>query len=261
MYKIRAISIPGYSGFIWKILDISDAEQEGISLRLEVAPFHLRKESLVKAAEGLLRGEKQPWLAPGRNGWTFDLDGMKQFFNNLESVTWLTGFLSLQPKLESANTISFHISPDSPTNAFPKEILVRTDEERKAERALRHIASLARKELCVVDRYIDERALGFIEGAFHGNSLLILTTRNGAKSVAQAYRRYRARCPGLEMRTIAPAKIHARYILLDGNHAYHLGHSLGALGTGKGDASISLLSNPSETIAQFKKRWCEGGPV
>jgi hypothetical protein len=57
------------------------------------------------------------------------------------------------------------------------------------------------------------------------------------------------------MRVLGTDRIHDRFILWDGAHGVHLGHSIKDLGTK--DTQVNVLAAPLEQYKLFEERWTE----
>jgi len=145
------------------------------------------------------------------------------------------------------------------SNLEKGQILNRAGETFKANRVLREILSQARNELLVLDPYIGSQVFDLIEDvnpSIHGR---LITSDKGPSAAITTYRTFKCQYPSVELRVIAHASIHDRFILWDGAKGIHLGHSLKDLG--QKDTQLNLIESPIENFRLFEQRWCEAKPI
>lgn len=139
------------------------------------------------------------------------------------------------------------------------EVIIRAGETFKANRVLREILAQPKRELCVLDPYLGPMLFDLAEDFANVGRLRLITSENADRQVLQVYKAFRGQYPNSEMRVLGVDRIHDRFILWDGAHGVHLGHSIKDLG--KKDTQINVLKAPNEQHALFEERWAEAKPI
>lgn len=78
-------------------------EEESIEVRFFVLLKDCPAPMQAEAMKILLReveGDRIDWLIPGRNEWAFDLDRMKDQFEDLQGLEWCTGRVYVEPEFQ-----------------------------------------------------------------------------------------------------------------------------------------------------------------
>ena len=127
------------------------------------------------------------------------------------------------------------------SNIDRDQILIRAGETFRANRVLREILGQIRSELCVIDAYLGPEIFDLIEDVNPKIKTRIITSDRVGKVVLSAYKAFANQYPSTDLRITAENKIHDRYILWDGSHGFHIGHSIKDLG--KKDTQLNLLKN------------------
>jgi hypothetical protein len=144
------------------------------------------------------------------------------------------------------------------SNLDRDQVLIRAGETFKANRVLREIVLQVQKELCVIDPYIGSMFFDLIEDVGSMIPVRIITSDKVQKAVVTAYLAFKNQYCCTEMKKTG-YEIHDRYILWDGAHGFHLGHSIKDLGTK--DTQLNLLKNASEQWKLFEQRWKEASSI
>ena len=118
---------------------------------------------------------------------------------------------------------------------------------------MREITSQAHLELCVLDPYISPILFDPSEDFARVGVLRIITADTVDRATVLAYTTFRNQYPKAEMRVLGKDRIHDRFILWDGAHGVHLGHSVKDLG--KKDTQLNVLAVPLEQYRLFEERW------
>lgn len=110
MFWLLARTIPGVEGFVWTIPN-DEPRDAGTKVSFAMGTTGESR----KALQRLLTNDKYKlsWLTVENGEWVFDLDNLKaDFSEQLSSVAWLRGKLSIKPEAEESEYISFYIWPD-----------------------------------------------------------------------------------------------------------------------------------------------------
>ncbi|MDP8217294.1 MAG: hypothetical protein P9M03_01050 [Candidatus Theseobacter exili] len=140
-----------------------------------------------------------------------------------------------------------------------KQIIINADEKYKADRILRDIVQEARTELCIIDAYLGCNIFDLIVDLTPCIKARLISSNKTSKTVFTTYKAIREKNPGIELRITDEGKIHDRYILLDGNKAYHFGHSFKDLGSK--DTQINSVNDIILQYDNFEKRWAKSTKV
>jgi hypothetical protein len=135
------------------------------------------------------------------------------------------------------------------------QILVKAGETFRANRVLREIFGRPQNSLCVIDPYIGPTFFDLLEDARPRLPTRVITSSNAKPNALVAYHSYRKQYGSIDMRIVDSA-IHDRYILWDGQHALHIGHSLKDLGTK--DTQINRVTDAAPLLRMFEERWAQG---
>jgi hypothetical protein len=155
------------------------------------------------------------------------------------------------------------IAKVSPSNQ--DEVLIRAGDAYLANHLLREIFGGIRKEVAVIDPYVDVPLFDLLAPLGEQNlGIRIVTSDNilgvdaTAKNAMLAYKTFRTSYPTAEMRTHAGV-LHDRFILWDRKAGHHLGHSIKDLG--KKDAQVNKIANVAEKLQLFADRWGQATPI
>lgn len=145
------------------------------------------------------------------------------------------------------------------------EVLIRAGETYLANHLLREIFADVRKEVAVIDAYVDTPLFDYLmplgdqkRGIKIITSDKILALTSAAKSAMLAYKAFRTQYPTAEMRTIA-GDIHDRFILQDRKSGFHVGHSIKDLG--KKDTRVNRITDVPKYLKLFDDRWEQARPI
>jgi hypothetical protein len=144
------------------------------------------------------------------------------------------------------------------TNLDHKQILIRAGEVFRADRFLREIFSVARKELCILDPFIGSRVFDLLEDSGLAAHIRIITSEKLSAATKSTYLAFHKQRPQTEMRTTV-GDIHDRFIIWDGTQGFHLGHSIKDLGTK--DTQLNLIAAPHQHLTLFEQRWKQAAEI
>lgn len=136
------------------------------------------------------------------------------------------------------------------------QILIHSGETFKANRVIREIISQAKRELCILDPYIEPYLFDLLEDSNSEIEVRIITSDKARKAALLTYEAYKKQYAHAEMRIIATsAKFRDCFVLWDNSRGFHFEHPIRALG--KEDTQLNLIKNPSKQMALFEERWAE----
>jgi len=145
------------------------------------------------------------------------------------------------------------------------EVLIRAGDTYLANHLLREIFAGARKEVAVIDPYVDAPLLDLLAPLGEKKlGIRIVTSDNilGASATAKnamlAYKAFRTSYSTAEMRTHTGV-LHDRFILWDRKAAVHLGHSIKDLG--KKDTQVNKIADVAKQLTLFEDRWKQATPI
>lgn len=128
-----------------------------------------------------------------------------------------------------------------------------------AMRIVLKIMQCARKELIIVDNYLDDTMLDYIEALAARVSIRLLTKR-AKKLFVDLLREFVQTRPNLEARMTG--EFHDRYIVIDGASVWHIGPSIKDIGKKAGRISRVLDVEESLRItADIEDCWAKGEDV
>lgn len=83
-------------------------EEEGVKVSFHLTSFakQYQRRQAIKAIERILEKNNVPWITPGHEEWTLDLDKLKEFFPEVSSMGWFKGKVSMEPEFETEERIS-----------------------------------------------------------------------------------------------------------------------------------------------------------
>ena len=117
-------------------------------------------------------------------------------------------------------------------------------------RALRAIFESATKSIDIIDTYLGPKVFDLVEVS-NGSVQIRLISDKVDDPTKQAFQDFKQQYGRIQFRLCDLKDIHARYIILDGRTALHIGHSLKDLG--KSDSSIEGAS--SDILQRFEDLW------
>ena len=145
------------------------------------------------------------------------------------------------------------------------EVLIRAGDLYLANHLLREIFAGVRKEVAVIDPYVDAPLFDLLAPLAEKNlGIRIVTSDNilGASATAKnamlAYKSFRTSYPTAGMKTHTGV-LHDRFIVWDRKVGVHLGHSIKDLG--KKDAQVNRIADVAKQLTLFEDRWKHATPV
>lgn len=134
-----------------------------------------------------------------------------------------------------------------------EQTLIPAGNEFTGQRVVRLVFADAKKSLDVLDPYIGPELLERLDDAGVDAKLRLLTGKKArlSESYFAAFKKYGS----VELRVLEEDKLHDRFIIVDGNTAYHVGHSIKDLG--KKDTNVSAVKDIGPLKSLFEKRWAE----
>lgn len=78
------------------------SDEEGVSVSFDImpSPNQYHRRDTIEAIKRILGKNDVPWIAPGHEEWTFNLDKLKEFIPELSSMDWFKGKISIKPEFE-----------------------------------------------------------------------------------------------------------------------------------------------------------------
>ena len=105
---------------------------------------------------------------------------------------------------------------------------------------LGQIIEKARKEIILIDNYVDRGTLDILSHKNRNASIRIITSRDGNRTTEKEIQTFRAQYGNLSIEITD--KVHDRFLVLDGNEMYHIGASL--KDAGRKLFAMELINNP-----------------
>lgn len=131
-------------------------------------------------------------------------------------------------------------------------------EQGRARMVILEILRQATVSIDIVDTYLDAIVLELLEDISNGGSLSIrLIGKDVSKGLKFVYTPNKSRYPHLDART--SAHVHDRYIIIDHDIIWHLGHSLKDIGTKVSDMTRKKEEpDKSRILTDFENLWNAG---
>lgn len=139
------------------------------------------------------------------------------------------------------------------------EVVIRAGERFRANRLLREIFASAREELSILDPYVGPPLFDLLEEIAQRLQIRIITSEKIKEAAYLSYKAFRSQYPRTELRILTEDKLHDRFILWDGTHGVHLGHSIKDLG--EKDTQVTVLKTATEQYSLFEERWAESKAI
>jgi hypothetical protein len=138
------------------------------------------------------------------------------------------------------------------------QTLIPAGNEFTGQRLVRLVFADSKKSLDVLDPYVGAELLDRLDDAGVVVKLRLLTGKK-AKLSASYFAAFSKRYKSAELRVLEEDKLHDRFIIVDANTAYHIGHSIKDLG--KKDTNVSAVNDIASLKRLFEQRWAEAKPL
>jgi hypothetical protein len=137
-------------------------------------------------------------------------------------------------------------------------VLFKKGEVFAGNRAARALFTKAKQSLDIIDTYFGPQIFDMLEVSDSSVQIRLISDKQPA-ALVQAFHAFNQQFNNrVEFRVCAAKDIHDRYVIIDKQEAFHVGHSLKDLGTK--DSEISSVP-PAEIVNRFEQLWLAATPV
>ena len=137
-------------------------------------------------------------------------------------------------------------------------VLFKKGEVFAGNRAARALFTKAKQSLDVIDTYFGPQIFDMLEVSDSSIQIRLISDKQPAP-VVQAFHAFNQQFNNrVEFRICAAKDLHDRYVIIDKQQAFHIGHSIKDLGTK--DSEIASVP-PAEIMKRFEQLWATATPV
>jgi hypothetical protein len=143
-------------------------------------------------------------------------------------------------------------------DAQQPRVLFKKGEVFAGNRAARALFTKARQSLDIIDTYFGPQTFDMLEVTDDSVNIRLISDKQPA-SMVQAFRAFNQQYNNrVEFRVCAAKDLHDRYVIIDKQQAFHVGHSIKDLG--RKDSEIASVP-PAEIVNRFEQLWSTATPV
>ena len=143
-------------------------------------------------------------------------------------------------------------------DAQQPRVLFKKGEVFAGNRAARALFTKAKQSLDIIDTYFGPQIFDMLEVSDTSVQIRLISDKQPAP-VVQAFHAFNQQFNNrIQFRICAAKDLHDRYVIIDKQQAFHVGHSIKDLGTK--DSEIASVP-PAEIVNRFEQLWSTATPV